>query len=337
MIKLTLMVIAILLPLTSTAVPQFAPMGQGAMIWFYRPADSPYPREVPTIYEVGGITRTLAKVAPGEFFGYSVVPGVHVLSYTRAPARGESIAVTLKAGQQAYVEVHFREFRQVSEDDGIDAIQRSRSISESSALDNSVIVLASAAPPKAATTPRVEPTKAPVFSEAKPLPPAPVAAAIPREPTPPPPAKPQPAPPQPVKPIEAEPAATVPMILNYSETFQKVTLNVQVDDKKREIDSVIKFDKTALIVTDKKKEVLKTFPYANVTSTEYSYGKSPRWKSALLVSPFFLFTSGKKHWLMVQASDDYALMQLDKSNYKLILAALEVRTGRKVETVQDSK
>jgi len=40
---------------------------------------------------------------------------------------------------------------------------------------------------------------------------------------------------------------------------------------------------------------------------------------------------------MVQTQTDYALIQLDKTNYKLIVAAFETRTGKKVETVADSK
>jgi hypothetical protein len=40
---------------------------------------------------------------------------------------------------------------------------------------------------------------------------------------------------------------------------------------------------------------------------------------------------------MVQMQTDYALIQLDKTNYKLIVAAFETRTGKKVETVADSK
>ena len=65
-------------------------------------------------------------------------------------------------------------------------------------------------------------------------------------------------------------------------------------------------------------------------SAEYSYAKSPRWKTAIFVSPLFLFTSGKKHWFLVQGEGDYALLHLDKSNYRLILAAFEARSGLKV-------
>jgi hypothetical protein len=54
---------------------------------------------------------------------------------------------------------------------------------------------------------------------------------------------------------------------------------------------------SAFVVLDKKTEVaVKTFPYSAIKNMEYSYSNSPRWKTAILVSPLFLFTSGKKHW-----------------------------------------
>ncbi len=134
------MLIVVLFPLLSTAVSQVNPSGQGATIWFYRPTDWPYPGDVPTVHEVGGITRQLAKLPPGEFFGYSLNPGVHVFSYTRAPARGESLSVPIKAGDQAFVEVHFRELKQVPEAEGIEAIQQLRPMSAVNAIDKSVFV-----------------------------------------------------------------------------------------------------------------------------------------------------------------------------------------------------
>ena len=66
--------------------------------------------------------------------------------------------------------------------------------------------------------------------------------------------------------------------------------------------------------------LLKDFAYANFKGAEYSYSKSPRWKSGLFISPFLFLCSGKKHWLLMKTADDYATLRLDKSNYKLILA-----------------
>ena len=123
-----------------------------------------------------------------------------------------------------------------------------------------------------------------------------------------------------------------------TETFQKSRLNVTVEDKTRELDVIVRYEPNALVIVDRKNGgATKTFPYTVLKGAEYSYAKSPRWKTAIFVSPLFLFTSGKKHWFLVQGEGDYALLHLDKSNYRLILAAFEARSGLKVETVADTK
>jgi hypothetical protein len=123
-----------------------------------------------------------------------------------------------------------------------------------------------------------------------------------------------------------------------NQVFQKAKLSLQVGDKTEAVDVIVQYDETALIVADKKtRRALKTLPYAEITGGEYSYAKSPRWKTAIFVSPLFLFTSGKKHWFLAQGKDDHALLHLDKENYRLVLAAFETKTGAKVETVADSK
>ena len=122
------------------------------------------------------------------------------------------------------------------------------------------------------------------------------------------------------------------------QAFPGAKLNLQVGEKKKEIDATLRYDPSDFVVVDKKSEVaVKTFSYANIKNAEYSYSKSPRWKSAILVSPLFLLSSGKKHWFMVKTDDDYAVIQLDKNNYKLVLAAFETKAGKKVDTLEDKK
>jgi hypothetical protein len=125
---------------------------------------------------------------------------------------------------------------------------------------------------------------------------------------------------------------------NKEEAFTKAKFSVTEGDKTKQVDVTIKLDSNSFLLLDAKNtKTLKTIPLKDVKSVEYSYAKSPRWKTGLLISPVFLFTPGKKHWLNVQGNGDYALIQLDKSNYKLILAAVEAKSGKKVETVTDKK
>lgn len=123
-----------------------------------------------------------------------------------------------------------------------------------------------------------------------------------------------------------------------AEVFLKAKLSLNEGEKTRQVDVALTYNDKALVVVDRKSGApVKSFAYAEVKSAEYSYGKSPRWKTAIFVSPLFLFTSGKKHWFMIQGGSDYGVMQLDKSNYKMILAAFETKTGKKIEIVADNK
>lgn len=132
-------------------------------------------------------------------------------------------------------------------------------------------------------------------------------------------------------------AVALPAVAQMPEAFGKAKLNIQDGEKTKTADAVVRYDADAIVIADKKGAALKTLPYAAVKGAEYSYAKSPRWKTAIFVSPLFLFTSGKKHWFMVQSEGDYAVLQLDKSNYKMVLGAFEAKTGKSVELVEDKK
>ena len=120
--------------------------------------------------------------------------------------------------------------------------------------------------------------------------------------------------------------------------YDKASLSVQQNGKTESLDALIQFDQDSFAVLSKKtRQPIKDFAYTDIAGAEYSYAKSPRWKTAIFVSPLFLFTSGKKHWLLTQGPNDFALLRLDKSNYKMVLATLESKTGKKVETVGDEK
>lgn len=120
--------------------------------------------------------------------------------------------------------------------------------------------------------------------------------------------------------------------------FDKSHLSVQINGETESVETFLRFDGDSFdIVSKKSKQTIKSYAYPDIKSVEYSYAKSPRWKTAIFVSPLFLFTSGKKHWLLTHGSSDFAMLRLDKSNYKMILATLESKTGKTVETVGDEK
>ncbi|PWT84992.1 MAG: hypothetical protein C5B57_03845 [Blastocatellia bacterium] len=124
--------------------------------------------------------------------------------------------------------------------------------------------------------------------------------------------------------------------------FKDAQLRLQEGDKTTDTDAKLQYDLDGLIIagsnsTIKKPNVLRALKYDEITGAEYTFGKSPRVSAALLVSPSFRVNSSKSHWLTVKTGSDYALLRLDKSNYKLVIAELEKRSGIKVESVGENK
>ena len=74
-------------------------------------------------------------------------------------------------------------------------------------------------------------------------------------------------------------------------------------------------------------------PYAGITAMEYERSAHRRWKTAVLLSPLFLLSKGKKHWFALIQDDEETVFQLSKSNYGEVLNAIESKTGQKVKMI----
>lgn len=76
--------------------------------------------------------------------------------------------------------------------------------------------------------------------------------------------------------------------------------------------------------------------YPRVNLLEYGQQVSRRYALAILVSPMFVLSKKRKHFLTVGFTDDEGQQQalvfhVDKVHIRAVLASLEARTGRKVE------
>jgi|SRR5215467_7687721 len=76
--------------------------------------------------------------------------------------------------------------------------------------------------------------------------------------------------------------------------------------------------------------------YDTIKNITYEQASKPRYAEAVLISPMFLLSNGKKHYLTFQYSDPsgdgkYAIIHLDKKNAREAVACAEAQTGKKVE------
>lgn len=78
----------------------------------------------------------------------------------------------------------------------------------------------------------------------------------------------------------------------------------------------------------------------SIKSLLYEQSAKPRYAEAVLISPLFLLSHSKKHYLTIQYTDDageggFAIVRLDKKNAQAGIAAAEAHTGKKVERVEE--
>ena len=77
-------------------------------------------------------------------------------------------------------------------------------------------------------------------------------------------------------------------------------------------------------------------PYENINVLEYGQNAGPRYILAVTLSPLFLLSKKRTHFLTVGYADEHGRQQalvfrVGKGDIRALLASLEARTGRKVE------
>jgi hypothetical protein len=125
--------------------------------------------------------------------------------------------------------------------------------------------------------------------------------------------------------------------------FTKSKFAIRHEDGKRDLvrSDIHLYDDRIEVLTHGKKETLKSLPYAEIKEAQYSFSKSPRWKSGagaavaigIFAIPLF-FMKGKKHWLTIQVEGDYVVLKLDKKIFRELIVAFEAKSGIEVERLE---
>lgn len=80
--------------------------------------------------------------------------------------------------------------------------------------------------------------------------------------------------------------------------------------------------------------------YDAIKNMTYEKASKPRYAEAVLISPLFLLSNSKKHYLTFQYTDEtgegkYAIVHLDKKNAREAVACAEAQTSKKVEQIDE--
>jgi hypothetical protein len=77
-------------------------------------------------------------------------------------------------------------------------------------------------------------------------------------------------------------------------------------------------------------------PWAKVNTLEYGQNVGRRYAAAVIISPLLLLSKSRKHFLTIgfldsQARQQAVVFRVGKGDIRALLAALEARSGRRVE------
>lgn len=99
-------------------------------------------------------------------------------------------------------------------------------------------------------------------------------------------------------------------------------------------------DKKSVDFLDQKGAPAFSIKYDTIKNLLYEKTSTPRYAEAVLISPLFLFSHSKKHFLTIQYTDangagQFVIVHLDKKNAREAVAVAEAQTGKKVEQVEE--
>jgi hypothetical protein len=108
------------------------------------------------------------------------------------------------------------------------------------------------------------------------------------------------------------------------------------------VGGTLRFDsgKKEVEFLDKKGTADVDVKYDSIKSILYEKTSKPRYAAGLLLAWPLLFTKSKKHYLTIQYTDAagtgaFAIIHLDKSNFREAIARAESETGKKVERSEE--
>ena len=113
--------------------------------------------------------------------------------------------------------------------------------------------------------------------------------------------------------------------------------------KSREVDALLSLEPGNLIVRSRADgSVLRTLPYGSIGAATYARARRPRGQAAPDVAgvPENLggsgFLGGARHWLTLQAPNEFLIVRLEDRNVVRVLTSIEARTGVKVQRNQSN-
>lgn len=142
---------------------------------------------------------------------------------------------------------------------------------------------------------------------------------------------------------QAQPATSnqnVTSRFEKAEYFQATTTGQKKAAKSIKGALVFNNENRTVEFAQKSGSVVLSVSYDAIKSLTYEQASKPRYLEAVLISPFFLLSHSKKHYLTMQYTSEagegkFAIFRLDKKNAREAVARAEAETGQTVEQVAE--
>lgn len=127
---------------------------------------------------------------------------------------------------------------------------------------------------------------------------------------------------------------------NHAEYFQATTNGQKKTGAPVKGTLSFNVEKKSIDFLDEKGGSAFTIGFDAVKTMLYEQSAKPRYAEAVLISPLFLLSHSKKHYLTIQytapdGAGQYVIVHLDKKNAQDAVAAAEAATGKRVERVEE--
>jgi hypothetical protein len=141
---------------------------------------------------------------------------------------------------------------------------------------------------------------------------------------------------------------TTPFTFALNNSVYEAEMLVKDGKKSKELNSTLTFRNNSFTIApnkDKYKGEGKTFDYGSISAADYSFSKKPLLSTGGSVATVillgiaalpFLFMKKKRHWLTVRNESEFAVIKLQKSNFRQVLAEFETHKV-KINTVEEDE
>jgi len=81
-------------------------------------------------------------------------------------------------------------------------------------------------------------------------------------------------------------------------------------------------------------------PYSTITKVGYAFTDRRRVTEGIIIAPVLALTKSQSHWMVIESTSGDAplvtILRLDKSEYRGVIAAMNARSGKRVEVLDST-